>query len=66
MAPYYEDDIRGLRELIGSDHILFGSDFPHAEGLREPTDFIDDLDGFAPDEVRRIMRDNALSLVSPP
>ena len=26
----------GLRDLLGADHILMGSDFPHAEGLAEP------------------------------
>ena len=32
VAPYYEDDLLELRDLLGVDHILFGSDFPHAEG----------------------------------
>jgi len=45
--------------------VLFGSDFPHAEGLAEPTDFVHDLAGFAPDEVRVIMRENTLRLVQP-
>ena len=57
VAPYYEDDIRSLVDAIGVDRVLFGSDWPHAEGLAEPSAFIDDLPGFAPDEVRRIMRE---------
>ena len=28
--PYYEDDLMGLRDALGAEHILFGSDFPHA------------------------------------
>ncbi len=63
VAPYYEDDILKLKEQIGTDHVLFGSDYPHAEGLAEPTDFIRDLDGFAPAEVRSVMRDNAMGLL---
>jgi len=65
IAPYYEDDIAGLRDLVGVENVLFGSDFPHAEGLAEPTDFVHDLAGFAPDEVRVIMRENTLRLVQP-
>ena len=62
VAPYYEDDIRTLVDTIGADHVLFGSDWPHAEGLAEPTDFVHDLHGFSDEEVRLIMRDNGLAL----
>jgi predicted TIM-barrel fold metal-dependent hydrolase len=66
VAPYYEDDIRHLADAIGADHVLFGSDWPHAEGLADPRSFVDDLEGFGDDEVRLIMRDNALALSRPP
>ena len=62
VAPYYEDDIRGLADTIGADRVLFGSDWPHAEGLADPRSFADDLDGFTDAEVRLIMRDNAEAL----
>ena len=65
VAPFYEDDISLLKDLIGADQLLFGSDWPHAEGLAEPTSFIDDIPDFTPDEVRRIMHDNAAALVTP-
>jgi predicted TIM-barrel fold metal-dependent hydrolase len=64
VAPFYEDDIRGLAETIGVDHVLFGSDWPHAEGLAEPTAFVDDLDGFDAEEVRTIMGDNGRALAT--
>ncbi len=64
VSPYYEDDLHGLRDMIGADHMLFGSDWPHAEGLVEPTDFIDDLDGFSSAEVEQIMRTNGLALTT--
>ena len=66
VAPYYEDDIRGLADAIGADRVLFGSDWPHAEGLADPRSFVDDLHGFTDDEVRQVMRDNALALSRPP
>ena len=62
VSPYYEDDLGALREAIGSEQIIFGSDFPHAEGLAEPTTFVKELDGFTPDEVRLVMHDNARGL----
>ena len=62
VSPYYEDDLLDLRGKIGADHMLFGSDWPHAEGLPEPTDFVHDLEGFDSSEIRKIMRDNGLEL----
>jgi predicted TIM-barrel fold metal-dependent hydrolase len=65
VAPYYEDDMAMLRDLVGVDRLLFGSDFPHAEGLPEPTDFVKDIPTFGDDEVRRVMRDNVHELITP-
>ena len=60
VAPFYEDDLSKLKEQIGVDHILFGSDWPHAEGLNQPLAFADDLRRFdySEDEIRTIMADN--------
>jgi len=65
VSPYYEDDLERLKLTLGADHILFGSDYPHAEGLAEPTDFLYDLKGYDADEVRLVMRENARGLVAP-
>ncbi len=62
-TPYCEEDLRALADLIGADRILFGSDWPHGEGLADPVDFVQELGGFSDDEVRRIMRDNCLELL---
>ena len=66
IAPYYEDDLPLLRDLVGADHMLFGSDFPHAEGLAVPGDFVNELGGFAEQEIRLIMRENGLRLLAAP
>ncbi len=60
VAPFYEDDLTELKQLIGVDHILFGSDWPHAEGLAEPRTFADDLrrQSYADDEIHTIMAEN--------
>ena len=36
VTPYYEEDLRKLADTIGVDHVLFGSDWPHGEGLPDP------------------------------
>ena len=65
VAPYYEDDMAMLKDALGIDRLLFGSDFPHTEGLPEPTMFVKDIPTFDEVEVRKIMRDNVLELITP-
>ncbi|MGB0620422.1 MAG: amidohydrolase family protein [Myxococcota bacterium] len=67
IAPFHEDSVLKLKELLGAENLLLGSDWPHAEGLEDPTDFALDLEGFTDDEVKMVMRDNceALSIRRP-
>jgi predicted TIM-barrel fold metal-dependent hydrolase len=64
VAPFFEDDIVALAELIGAGHVLNGSDYPHPEGLLWPVEFAEELDGLAQNAVRSIMRENLRALVS--
>ena len=63
VTPYYEEDIRKLADLIGTERVLFGSDWPHGEGLAEPLSFTKELHAFTDGEIRMIMRGNALDLL---
>ena len=54
-----------LVERVGASNVLFGSDYPHAEGLAEPISFVDELKGLSDEDVRKIMHDNARELVTP-
>jgi len=63
VSPFYEEDLGGLVEAIGASQVLFGSDFPHQEGLAQPGDFARYLRDLSEDEVRLIMRDNARGLL---
>lgn len=65
VSPYHEEDINGLIDLLGADQVLFGSDFPHAEGLAKPLDFAEAIAGRSAAEVRKVMRDNALAIARP-
>src|SRR5262245_1840256 len=62
-TPYYEEDMRKLADAIGAERVLFGSDWPHGEGLANPMDFLKELHAFSDDEIRKVMRDNALALL---
>jgi predicted TIM-barrel fold metal-dependent hydrolase len=63
VTPYLEDDLRALADLIGVERILFGSDWPHGEGVAQPLDFAKELSMFSAADSRRIMRDNVLELL---
>jgi predicted TIM-barrel fold metal-dependent hydrolase len=63
IAPFYEDDIDDLKEVIGVDRILFGSDYPHPEGLREPLGFLKYLPDLSDADLRRVMRDNGAEVL---
>jgi predicted TIM-barrel fold metal-dependent hydrolase len=66
IAPYYEDDVKLLAETIGVDKIMFGSDWPHGEGLADPMAFTADIPQFpefSAEDTRKVMRDNALDLL---
>ena len=59
VSPFHEDDLADVIEVIGADHVLFGSDFPHPEGLAEPCSYVDHLPrGLADEDVRNIMGGN--------
>jgi predicted TIM-barrel fold metal-dependent hydrolase len=53
-----------LKNVLGVDRLLFGSDWPHAEGLPEPRDFAWDLrrHHFPEEDIRHIMQDNGREL----
>lgn len=63
VAPFHEEDIRALADTIGPERVLFGSDWPHPEGLAQPNDFADGLRGMTEGDIGLIMRDNLRSLL---
>jgi predicted TIM-barrel fold metal-dependent hydrolase len=56
--PFHEEDPVGLIELLGADRVLFGSDFPHPEGLADPLSFVDELTSVPDADVAKIMGGN--------
>jgi predicted TIM-barrel fold metal-dependent hydrolase len=59
ISPFHEDDLAELIGLIGADHVLFGSDYPHPEGLAEPTSYVEHLPAGLPEsDLESIMGGN--------
>jgi predicted TIM-barrel fold metal-dependent hydrolase len=64
VSPFHEDDLGQLIDILGADHILFGSDFPHPEGLAEPCSYVEHLPAdMATDDVAKIMGGNLSHLM---
>jgi predicted TIM-barrel fold metal-dependent hydrolase len=61
--PFHEEDPIGLVNLLGADRVLFGSDFPHPEGMVDPISFVDDLSGLPDEDVRKVMGGNLCRLM---
>jgi predicted TIM-barrel fold metal-dependent hydrolase len=64
-TPYLEEDLSALADLVGVERILFGSDWPHGEGVAQPLDFTKELGAFDEKAVQRILHDNAVELLGP-
>jgi predicted TIM-barrel fold metal-dependent hydrolase len=60
--PFWEDDVYEVAELMGTDRVIFGSDWPHIEGMPRPLDYVTELKDFDDDARRRILRDNVRAL----
>ncbi len=59
VAPYPEANVEPVVAEIGMEPIVFGSDFPHSEGLAHPAKYAEaQLASFSDDDVCWIMRDN--------
>ncbi|MGH9005721.1 MAG: amidohydrolase family protein, partial [Acidimicrobiia bacterium] len=64
ISPFWEEDLGALADLVGVDRVLFGSDFPHPEGLADPASYADELAGVPEETVRKIMGGNLARLMN--
>ena len=63
VAPFPEEDVPALARLIGAEHVLMGSDWPHAESIPRPKDYLQYLSGLDQLSIRHIMHDNIQNLI---
>jgi predicted TIM-barrel fold metal-dependent hydrolase len=63
VAPFNEDSTPDLVGQIGANRVLFGSDWPHPEGVVEPLDFLAELKDLGAADQERIMSSNLKGLL---
>src|SRR5258708_34247993 len=54
--PFHEEDVLGLVGLVGAGNVVFGSDYPHPEGMFDPVTFIDELEPLPQADHQPLMR----------
>jgi len=64
--PFWEDDPYEVTELMGADRVIFGSDWPHIEGMPRPLDYVPEVKELADADQHRVLRDNTWELTRPP
>lgn len=63
VTPFWEDEIEELIEHIPAERLLFGSDWPHVEGVVEPLDFLGSLASLNAEDRFKVMRGNIQGLL---
>ncbi|MFF3658517.1 amidohydrolase family protein [Streptomyces olivochromogenes] len=63
ISPFWEEDMAELAGLIGVERVLFGSDYPHPEGLADPVTYIDAIQGMKEADQAKIMGGNLARLI---
>jgi predicted TIM-barrel fold metal-dependent hydrolase len=60
--PFWEDDVNEVVHHMGPDRVIFGSDWPHIEGMPQPLDYVAELSKFDDAKKKLILRDNVRAL----
>jgi predicted TIM-barrel fold metal-dependent hydrolase len=64
VTPFHEDHVSQLVARLGADHVLFGSDWPHPEGIEDPQTFLHDIADLSEADQRLITSDNLRGLLA--
>ncbi|TDV49876.1 amidohydrolase family protein [Actinophytocola oryzae] len=64
ISPFWEEDMADLAGVIGVERVLFGSDYPHPEGLADPVTYVDALARMTQEDQAKIMGGNLARLVA--
>jgi len=62
IITHSQEALQYLVSLVGSDHVLLGTDYPYDMGNHQPVDTVSALAGITEEDKRKIMRDNAVAL----
>jgi predicted TIM-barrel fold metal-dependent hydrolase len=61
--PFFEEDVMGVIDAMGIDNVVFGSDFPHPEGMADPTMFAEEITGLSAEDQAKFMGGNLSRLM---
>jgi len=61
--PFHEEDVLGLIDVMGASNVVFGSDYPHPEGMFDPVTFIDELVTLPAADQKKVMGANLANLM---
>ncbi len=64
ISPFWEEDLAELSSIVGVERVLFGSDWPHPEGLADPIRYVDELAKLNEADQAKIMGGNLARLVA--
>ncbi len=64
ISPFWEEDLAELASIVGVERVLFGSDYPHPEGLADPVSYVDHLVKLSETDQAMIMGGNLARLVA--
>jgi predicted TIM-barrel fold metal-dependent hydrolase len=59
VSPFWEGSVADVVQTVGWDKVMFGSDYPHPEGLKEPKGFYKYAEGMDERRTYDFMGDNA-------
>ncbi|MEZ5736430.1 MAG: amidohydrolase family protein [Novosphingobium sp.] len=63
VTPFHEEDVVELAEKLPVDHIILGSDYPHAEGLSHPRSYAEKVAPLGPEAVKAVMGENLARVI---
>jgi predicted TIM-barrel fold metal-dependent hydrolase len=66
LHPFHEENPAGLIAELGADKVLFGSDYPHPEGMSDPIAYVDELAFLSDADQAKVMGGNIAGLVGVP
>jgi predicted TIM-barrel fold metal-dependent hydrolase len=66
VAPYPEENVARILDVLTPDQLVFGSDFPHPEGLPDPVTYVNQLQDLSVDDQQKIMSTNLAAFLAIP
>ena len=64
VMPFPEENVDRVVDVVGADPVVFGSDYPHSEGLPDPLAWVTQIKNLSETDQRKIMRDNLAGFLS--